>query len=412
MKHTVAELFAGIGGFRCGFNEVKLEDNKTIEKENWQFVYANQYEPRTKSQPAWQVYTTRFGNKKEYSNKDIYKVDKNKIPDHTVLTAGFPCQDYSVARVNAEGIKGKEGVLWWQIIEVIDAKKPPFILLENVDRLIKSPAKQRGRDYTIILYTLHRRGYDVQWRVINAADYGYPQKRRRIYIVAYHRRTNYYQQMHLQDPNDIIYHKGIFARQFPVKDDNTNHVNCHDLKEYDDILQVSQQALFHYNNTGLMQDGLIITTNTTPNYKGKQTTIANILEQNTPPTYNITPQQHKRLQYHKGAKHQQRKHKNGTTYYYTEGKIPYPDPINKPSRTILTTEHQTNRTTHIIKDPHTSQLRTLTPLECERLQTIPDNWTNTPNTTTPQRYKLLGNTLITTIITKISHELYNIIQNE
>ena len=83
----------------------------------------------------------------------------------------------------ALGLEGKKGVLWWQIHRILTMKRPPFIFLENVDRLLKSPASQRGRDFAVMLATLGNLGYEVEWRMINAADYGFPQKRRRVYIV-------------------------------------------------------------------------------------------------------------------------------------------------------------------------------------------------------------------------------------
>ena len=197
-------MFAGVGGFRIGLNNVKLSVNgKTIEKTNFKFLWANQWEPSTKSQDAFDCYKLRFQNGNddhEFSNVDINLVDKKTIPDFTLLTAGFPCQDYSVARSLSQekGIKGKKGVLWWQIDEIIKIKKPPFILLENVDRLLKSPSKQRGRDFGVMLRCLADNGYSAEWRVINAADYGFPQRRRRVFIFAFKNDT-----LHAQKLNEF-----------------------------------------------------------------------------------------------------------------------------------------------------------------------------------------------------------------
>ena len=152
MEKTVVELFAGVGGFRCGLNKVELIKNKVKENGNWKFVWANQWEPATKTQEAFDCYVKRFGDK-DASNVDIFQVNKKEIPNHTLLVGGFPCQDYSVAQTlsNSKGIEGKKGVLWWAINDILKVKKPPFVLLENVDRLLLSPAKQRGRDFGIIL---------------------------------------------------------------------------------------------------------------------------------------------------------------------------------------------------------------------------------------------------------------------
>ena len=196
MKKTVIELFAGVGGFRVGLNNITKigKDGKAIEKGPWSFVWANQWEPSTKTQHAFDCYNTRFPSTTDNSNVDISKVDKKTIPDHSLLTGGFPCQDYSVAHSlkGEKGIEGKKGVLWWDINSILKEKRPPFVLLENVDRLLKAPAKQRGQAFGIILRCFADLGYGVQWRVLNAADYGHPQKRRRIFIFAFHKSTKYY----------------------------------------------------------------------------------------------------------------------------------------------------------------------------------------------------------------------------
>ena len=173
MKKRVVELFAGVGGFRVGLNNITSIDknDKAIENGSFEFVWANQWEPSTKIQHAFDCYNLRFPGENN-SNLDISKVNKKEIPDHELLVGGFPCQDYSVAHTlsKSKGIEGKKGVLWWQINDILKAKKPPFILLENVDRLVKSPAKQRGRDFGIMLRCLIDQGYGLEWRIINAGE--------------------------------------------------------------------------------------------------------------------------------------------------------------------------------------------------------------------------------------------------
>jgi DNA (cytosine-5)-methyltransferase 1 len=179
----VCELFAGVGGFRLGLEDCSDE---------FRFVWANQWEPSKKVQHAYDCYIKRFGENENHVNEDISKIDKRSIPEHDLLVGGFPCQDYSVARTGARGIQGVKGVLWWQIREILREKQPRFVLLENVDRLLKSPAKQRGRDFAIMLACFNDLGYSVEWRVINAAEYGFVQRRRRIFIYAFKNDTNYF----------------------------------------------------------------------------------------------------------------------------------------------------------------------------------------------------------------------------
>src|SRR5690606_20872647 len=96
-------------------------------------------------------------------------------------------------------------------------KKPPFVLLENVDRLLISPSKQRGRDFGIMLRSFADNGYAVEWRVINAGEYGFVQRRRRTYIFAYHKSTNYFDEISKKELNSIILKEGLFAKKFPVE---------------------------------------------------------------------------------------------------------------------------------------------------------------------------------------------------
>jgi len=203
MEKTVCELFAGVGGFRIGLEE---------SDPNWNTVWANQWEPGRKSQYAYDCYVSHFGKNKNYINEDIASIDKEDIPDHNLLVGGFPCQDYSVARTGAKGMEGKKGVLWWQIRDVLETKSPKFVLLENVDRLLKSPASQRGRDFGVILACFNDLGYTVEWRVINAADYGFAQRRRRTFIFACKNDTKYYQSIKNEKLEDVIHKNRIFYR--------------------------------------------------------------------------------------------------------------------------------------------------------------------------------------------------------
>lgn len=217
MDKKVIELFAGVGGFRIGLNNIISfdENGKAIENGNFDFVWANQWEPSTKIQHAADCYRFHFG---DICNEDISTVDKKNIPDHSLLCGGFPCQDYSVAHSlsKEKGIEGKKGVLWWQINEIFKKKKTPFVFLENVDRLLKSPSKQRGRDFGIMLKCFDMLGYSVEWRVINAADYGLPQRRKRTYIFAYKDSTLYVKKQSKVFPVNILNEDGIFAKTFSV----------------------------------------------------------------------------------------------------------------------------------------------------------------------------------------------------
>ena len=417
MDKTVVELFAGVGGFRCGFNNVSLIDNKVIEEKNWDFVWANQWEPSTKSQAAFDCYVERFGNPGKHSNEDIATVPKNEIPDHTLLVGGFPCQDYSVARSlsGEKGIEGKKGVLWWEIAKVIEEKCPPFVLLENVDRLLRSPASQRGRDFAIMLRTFLDYGYSVEWRVINAAEYGFPQKRRRVFIFAYHKSTNYFKKMNGISLENTVYNDGIFAINFPIKDSKLDKGKSDiSAEKYVDVVEISDNYSFHFFNAGIMHKGKVYT------YKvesdcNNMTTLSEIMEKDkVDERFFVKGEKLDKFKYYKGSKKFERKKPNGETYMYSEGAIAFPDKLDAPARTMLTSESTVSRTSHIIVDNISGEYRILTPLEAERIQMFPDNWTNidSKSMTERRRYFLMGNALVVGIVSKLGNYLESIVDNE
>ena len=413
MEKTVVELFAGVGGFRCGLNKVELIKDKVKENSDWKFVWANQWEPATKTQEAFECYTKRFGDK-DASNTDIFQVDKKKIPNHTLLVGGFPCQDYSVAQTlsNSKGIEGKKGVLWWAINDILKAKKPPFVLLENVDRLLLSPAKQRGRDFGVILRSFMDCGYAVQWRVINAGEYGLPQKRRRVFIFAYHKTTNYYKLLSKNNPKDVIFKNGMFVKQFPIKNEELKFNIANLSKDsFKDLVEVSDNFKTQFYNAGIMINGKVYTSKVIPDCNDVYPLKKIIQHCKIDEKFFLSKEAIKKFEYLKGNKRIPRIKPNGEKYYYTEGAMPCPDNLDAPARTMLTSEGGISRTTHIVEDYLTKRIRLLTPIECERINGFPDNWTNT-GMTDKKRNFMMGNALVVGIIEKIGNELNNIINKE
>ena len=415
MKKTVIELFAGVGGFRVGLNDIKGfdENGKAIEKGPWKFVWANQWEPSTKTQHAFDCYNLRFAGENN-SNVDISKVNKKEIPDHTLLTGGFPCQDYSVAHTlsKSHGIEGKKGVLWWQINDILKAKKPAFVLLENVDRLVKSPAKQRGRDFGIMLRCLSDQGYAMEWRIINAADYGHPQRRRRIYIFAYRENTKYYDAMKYFSPFEIISKEGVFAKAFKIEALEEKKIKEYSfVKGYKDLVAVSDKFKAEFENSGYMIGDKVFTIKTTPKTTAA-ITLGEITEKDGVDShYFLNESQTKKYKYLRGSKKIPRVDSKGYKYMYSEGAMSPYDDLNLPARTMLTSEGTTNRSTHIIKDSKTKKLRILTPIECERINQFPDNWTNS-GMPEKRRYFMMGNALVCGIIKKIGKEIKKIVEKE
>ncbi|WMJ86976.1 DNA (cytosine-5-)-methyltransferase [Anaerocolumna sp. MB42-C2] len=397
LDKTVCELFAGVGGFRLGLER---------SSKDWQTVWANQWEPGKKNQFAFECYCSHFGKNPNHVNKDISSIDKYSIPDHNLLVGGFPCQDYSVARTGATGINGKKGVLWWDIRDILEAKHPKFVLLENVDRLLKSPASQRGRDFGIILTCFNKLGYSVEWRIINAADYGFAQRRRRTFIFAFRNDTTFAQHRIDKNPIYIINNIGFFANAFPI-------VASNELKEsaleYTDLADVTEKFSCSFENSGFMCDGTIYTCGTTPIYK-ESTKLQDIVTHGVSEKYYLGNDLSK-WEYLKGAKKIERTSKTGYTYIFSEGPIAFPDPLDKPARTMLTSEATSNRSTHVIEDPITKNYRLLTPIEAERIQGFEDDWTNT-GMAERNRYFCMGNALVVGLITQMGNYLNHIFEHE
>ena len=399
-KIRVVELFAGVGGFRLGFEKASPL---------FETIWANQWEPGRKSQYAYECYKQRFGIKNNCVNEDIALV-KSQVPNHDLLVGGFPCQDYSVARTGAQGIQGKKGALWWDIRDIVEAKRPKYILLENVDRLLKSPAKQRGRDFGIILRCLSDLGYAVEWRVINAAEYGCAQRRRRTFIFAVNQSTKFYNFLKSEDKFKIITQNGFFATEFLI---NATNLDRNNMKEYLisedkykslDIFSDKFVALF--NNSGVCINGNVYTIETTP-ISQQPKTLNEICEDGPVDKRFFLNGNTEKWQYLKGAKREERKRPNGEIYYYTEGAMSFPDKMDLPSRTMLTSESSLNRSTHVVIDKLTGLMRLLTPIECERLNGFDDDWTNTGM---PEkfRYFVMGNALVVDIIQRMGLRILNI----
>ncbi|MEE3999082.1 DNA (cytosine-5-)-methyltransferase [Tenacibaculum sp. FZY0031] len=396
----VAELFAGVGGFRLG-----------LEKSNYKVVWSNQWEPSTKMQHASLVYEARFG-KENHSNQDIATVSTNEIPDHDLLCGGFPCQDYSVATTlhNSKGLKGKKGVLWWSIHRILEEKKnkPKYLFLENVDRLLKSPAKQRGRDFAVMLQSLNELGYAVEWRVINAAEYGMPQRRRRVFFIGYHKSTEIYKRLQKAEKIDWLTKDGTIANAFPVN--NTNSIQGIELKG--DLVEITNNfnkngKLSPFQNTGLLVNGKVFTTKTEPNYDGERTVLGDILQNGEVTSeFFINENDKPKWEYLKGAKKEKRTTKDGFEYNYSEGGMIYPDALDNASRTIITGEggKSPSRFKHVVVSDR--GLRRLTPVELERLNMFPDNHTKLEGITDTKRAFFMGNALVVGVIEKIGEELY------
>ena len=426
MQNTIQpkciELFAGVGGFRLG-----------LEKAGWDVTWSNQWEPNKTKQWAAEVYRHQFGED-GFVNEDICNVNASRLPDHDLLVGGFPCQDYSVAKPlnQSEGIQGKKGVLWWEIFRILQEKNPTYVLLENVSRLLTTPTNSHGRDFATILACFNALNYVVEWQVINAGDYGYPQSRKRVFILAYKRlgtdRENF-------TASFLNVNREILRGAFPYREIKSNcfrllrekrakNLNgviedipnyLHDVStEWDEARKESNTSIFM--DTGIAYDGDVWTAKVKSVYNGPKRMLETILQDSNevPDEFFIPEEKLGRWEYLKGAKKEQRVHKEtGTAWQYSEGAVTFPDALNRPSRTIVTGEGGTSpsRFKHVIQTED-GRYRRLTPVELERLNGFPDEWTSLKDCpdkkiTDGQRAFLMGNALVVGIIEQIGKGVLN-----
>ena len=415
-KIKVVELFAGVGGFKLGLEGYKGKSASSGYKKGfatkYDVIWSNQWEPSTKIQHASTVYEERFG-KIGHSNEDIESVQTKDIPDHDLLVGGFPCQDYSVATSlkNSKGLLGKKGVLWWSIYRILEEKGescPKFLLLENVDRLLKSPANQRGRDFAIMLSGLNKLGYAVEWRVINAAEYGMPQRRRRVFILGYHKTSNIFQELK-KNGLDWITSKGTIANEFKITLENqpSSFKLSKSLKTISEKFGIGDK-ISSFQNTGIMVDGDVTTFKSKPQYKGKHTNLGDVLQNGeVTKEFFIQKEDLKFWDTHKGAKKITRTTKEGFKYVFAEGGMIFPDRLDNASRTIITGEggKTPSRFKHVVELK--GKYRRLTPLELERLNMFPDNHTLVEGVATDtKRAFFMGNALVVGVIEKLGRQLY------
>ena len=406
-KIKVVELFAGVGGFRIGLEGAS---------DAYDTIWNNQWEPSTVHQDASLVYKARFGSA-GHCNKDINTIPTDEIPDHDLMVGGFPCQDYSVASTlsRSGGIEGKKGVLWWQIYRILDEKgekRPNYVFFENVDRLLGSPAKQRGRDFAIILASLADLGYTVEWRVLNAAEYGMPQRRRRTYIVGYREDSHVSNQV--QDLKKWVLYDGVMSKAFPFKaKDNTlsEFTIAGTIREISDNFNKDGKNS-PFGTAGIMRNRSVYSIDAEAIYNGPTMTLGgNLVDESlVPEDFFISENEIAKWEYEKGAKKIERTFKEGFKYTFSEGGMAFPDSLDKPSRTIITGEGgpSASRFKHVVLTP-SGRYRRLIPLELERLNMFPDNHTCHPDVTDGRRAFLMGNALVCGIVQQIGKSLYRFI---
>lgn len=419
----VAEMFAGVGGFRVGFDDA----NVTLSTHVFDTVWANQWEPdgRPTKQFAWKCYEVHYGTG-SCVNEDVAKVldeveaGTRTIPKYDLLCGGFPCQAFSTARPRSRSlgladVSGGKGLLWWQIDRMMRITRPSYALFENVDRLLKSPTTNRGRDFATILACLADMGYSVEWHVVNAADYGNPQKRRRVFIWCERQDVTTNKQ---DDTNDImlmtageLLENGLMSKALPVSlvGEWTVLTVPSDPQEAFGMRWADAHGHSPFLAVGAMTpDGSCVTCNAISAYDGPRRVLADILvpDDDVPEPYYVTDAEYPKWQVTREAKRIPRVSKDGHEYVYSEGRMACPDPTDEPARTILTGGggRAASRMKHIIatgRDDTDHRYRRLVPDELDVIQCFPKGWTNVAGLTDTQRAFCMGNALVTDIPRRI-----------
>lgn len=372
------DLFAGIGGFRYGLQKVAAESEGGSNSEGgasqhgqraFYCVWSNEWDKY-----ASQIYKKHYG---ECDTRDIRTVDTSEIPDHDLLCAGFPCQSFSIAGKRL-GFEDTRGTMFFEIARVIRDKRPRYFLLENVKGLL---SHDEGKTFQTILGVLSDLGYEYQWQVLNSKNFGVPQNRERIFIVGHFRGTSRPEVFPIGESYSIS-HQTKYAEQA-----GRSRISSTIDARYGSLRNAGETYLHYIGGI-----------------KGK------------------------RDMWLKDNKQNSRNFSQGQRVYSSDGIAStiagnagglggktglYAIPVLTPDRME---KRQNGRRFKNDGDPAftlTSQdkhgvydglsIRRLTPVECERLQGFPDNWTEGISDT--QRYKCLGNAVTTLVITEIGRKL-------
>ena len=420
----VVELFAGVGGFRLGlegWNGKSATSNynkKLSNKIPFKIIYSNQWEPSTKRQHANEVYVKRFGSTGHFDESIVKLVESDlskTLPiDCDLMVGGFPCQDYSVASTlrNSKGIIGSKGILWWQIeglLAKLGKRSPNYLIFENVDRLLKSPAKQRGRDFAVMLKSLDVLGYNVEWRVINAGEYGFPQRRRRIFIFGFKKSSLLSKNLKKYNGEDIVESQGVIGKAFPSETILSGRITLSKKIE-----EISKYFSGNFLNAGVMIENDVETFKVSPKYNDTFSNLSDILQsEGIDEEFYISKKDEAKWKEHKGAKKITRVTKEGYEYNFSEGGMCYPDDLDKPSRTIITSEGGAtpSRFKHVVVCKVNNKKRRLTPFELEKLNMFPDDFTKLDDITNSKRAFFMGNALVIGIVERLGSTLSNFIFN-
>jgi len=339
-------LFSGIGGFELGIGS---------RGECVGYSEVDKY--------AIQIYEKNFPNHKNYG--DITKIKPSTLPDFDLLVGGFPCQAFSIAGKRG-GFNDTRGTLFFGIAKIAKVKRPSLLLIENVKGLLSHDG---GRTFDTIIRTLDELGYDLQWQVLNSKNFGVPQNRERIFIVGHLRGTSRPQVFPIQESSEshLIYSAGVVSAREKW------------LKGGKNLSREFSQGQRIYDSKGISQ-----TLAGNAGGQGGKT--------------GLYAMQWRRTD--KGKKARSKNQKEGRDYTPFSGG--HRELVPKEGKTVGAITAQA-----VAKDSllgNETQIRRLTPTECERLQGFPDGWTEGVSDT--QRYKTLGNAVTVNVIEAVVSKMW------
>ena len=410
-------MFSGIGGFEHG---IEKADTQT-DFECVGYSEIDKY--------AVSIYEKHYPNHTNYG--DATKINTRDLPNFSFLVGGFPCQAFSLAG-KRKGFEDTRGTLFFEIARVLQEKRPRYFLLENVRGLL---SHDKGKTFQVILGVLADLGYDVQWIVLNSKNYGVPQNRERIFIKGYFRAECGLEVLSI--------------RRNCEEDNDRQQVNNNEdgLK----LKQINNDVPRSFGDRIYSSDGLARTLCGDGGGLNDKTGLYSISKRHNKPKKvgNVYPNGHwsgdiydpeyisptvmgQRSDNVVRIKEETRHHKIkpiGSINNFQSGKIKKVGNVspaghhgedifstNRISKTLCSTDYK--RGVKIIEDSNTKKventsdlkIRRLTPVECERLQGFPDNWTKYGKDgeliSDTQRYKCCGNAVTTNVIAAIIEEMF------
>ena len=231
----------------------------------------------------------------------------------------------------------------------------------------------------------------------------------------------------------MIHKDGFFIKKFPITQDESKNVSIVENGQIDfsmlaaqendldyetvsivgkEIIDISDNFSLEFKNSGVMINGIIYTEQVEADYHGNRVLLGDILEKDVDEKYYIDGEEKlEKWKYLKGAKKIPRTSKSGHEYIFSEGPLAFPDPLDRPARTMLTSESSVNRSSHVVEDPATKRLRIITPVEAERINGFDDNWTNT-GMTEKFRYFCMGNALVVGLVAEMGDIIKDVVNNE